>query len=161
MTDGIGTPVLWALFGGFVLLMLALDLFVVHRHPHAVKPREALIWSGVWIALAVGFSGFLALQFGTDNARTVIKGFAYYWGYEAIVDKADPGAVVIDPSDPRYPKDDPNLRCAVDAFCAFSDQHGTASQRMYNGAGGWKTTAVASSRARGVTQRSSPASIAA
>jgi hypothetical protein len=77
-------------------------------------------------------AAFIALQFGKASARTVIKGFAYYWGYEAIVNKADPGAVVIDPSDPRYPKDDPNKRCLLDAFCAFSDQHGTASQRMYN-----------------------------
>jgi hypothetical protein len=105
---------------------------LLHETGHAVFDLMDVPVFGREEDAADQMAAFIALQFGTANARTVIKGFAYYWGYEAIVDKADPGAVVIDPGDPRYPKDDPNLRCAVDAFCAFSDQHGTASQRMYN-----------------------------
>ena len=76
-------------------------------------------------------AAFVALQFGKDNARTVIKGFAYFWAFEAKLDKADPGAYTIDPKNPKYPTD-PDQRCFVDAFCAYSDMHGTASQRMYN-----------------------------
>ncbi len=46
-------------FGGFiifVLLMLALDLFVLHRKDHVVGVKEALTWSAVWIALSLLFS---------------------------------------------------------------------------------------------------------
>jgi tellurite resistance protein TerC len=43
----------------FVLLMLALDLGVFHRHAHAVRLREAAIWSTVWVALAVAFAGLI------------------------------------------------------------------------------------------------------
>ncbi len=43
----IGSPALWAGFIVFVLLMLALDLGVFHRHTHEVKFKEALTWSGV------------------------------------------------------------------------------------------------------------------
>ena len=36
--------------------MLVLDLGVFHRQSHTVKYREALIWSVVWIALALIFA---------------------------------------------------------------------------------------------------------
>ncbi|HZF39908.1 MAG TPA: hypothetical protein VE715_13860 [Blastocatellia bacterium] len=42
----------WVGFTLFVLAMLALDLGVFHRESHEVKIREAMAWSGVWIALA-------------------------------------------------------------------------------------------------------------
>src|SRR5215510_4851787 len=43
-------------FVGFVLLLLGLDLGVFHRKAHAVGFREALIWSGVWVTLALLFN---------------------------------------------------------------------------------------------------------
>ena len=47
---------LWAGFNLFVLAMLALDLGVFHRQARAVSLREAGLWSGVWIALALIFN---------------------------------------------------------------------------------------------------------
>jgi tellurite resistance protein TerC len=47
---------LWVGFNAFVLLLLALDLGVFHRHAHVVSIREATIWSVVWMALALGFN---------------------------------------------------------------------------------------------------------
>lgn len=47
---------LWAGFVVFVLVMLALDLFVVNRKPHVINAREALAWTGVCIALALLFN---------------------------------------------------------------------------------------------------------
>jgi tellurite resistance protein TerC len=47
---------LWVSFNLFVLLMLALDLGVFHRHAHKVSIKEASIWSMVWIALAMVFN---------------------------------------------------------------------------------------------------------
>jgi TerC family integral membrane protein len=49
-------------FTGFVLLILALDLGVFHRHAHAVSFREAAIWTVVWMMLALGFN-FLLYQY--------------------------------------------------------------------------------------------------
>ncbi len=46
----------YVLFNLFVLGMLALDLGLFHRQDHRVGLRESLIWTGVWIALAVLFA---------------------------------------------------------------------------------------------------------
>ena len=50
---------LWVGFIVFVLLMLALDLGVFHRHAHVITVKEALSWSAVWIALGLSFSVFV------------------------------------------------------------------------------------------------------
>ncbi|HET9492648.1 MAG TPA: hypothetical protein VFR15_00285, partial [Chloroflexia bacterium] len=47
---------LWIGFNVFVLAMLALDLGVFHRDAHEVKVKEALVWSAVWIGLALTFN---------------------------------------------------------------------------------------------------------
>jgi tellurite resistance protein TerC len=52
---------LWALFGGVVIGLLALDLFLFHRGPHAVRSRQALVWTFVWIAVAMLFGGFVCM----------------------------------------------------------------------------------------------------
>jgi Flp pilus assembly protein protease CpaA len=43
----------------FVVTMLALDLFVLHRRAHEVSPREAGVWSAVWVAIGLGFGVLL------------------------------------------------------------------------------------------------------
>jgi tellurite resistance protein TerC len=50
---------IWATFLGVVLGFLALDLGVFHRHAHEIKMREALVWSVVWIIVAIVFNAFL------------------------------------------------------------------------------------------------------
>ncbi len=47
---------LWVGFNAFILAMLALDLGVFHRKSHEISVKEATIWSGVWIALAMVFN---------------------------------------------------------------------------------------------------------
>lgn len=47
---------LWSAFGIIVILLLALDLGVFHRKAHDVKIKEALIWSAVWIGVALLFN---------------------------------------------------------------------------------------------------------
>ncbi|MBI2429421.1 MAG: hypothetical protein HYV29_11625, partial [Ignavibacteriales bacterium] len=47
---------MWIFFNLFVLLMLALDLGVFHKQAHEVKMKEALMWSAVWISLALVFN---------------------------------------------------------------------------------------------------------
>jgi len=86
----------WTGFFGFIALMLALDLGVLQRPAHEVRMREALVWCGVWLALALGFNGLvyhwrgaeLGTQFLTaylvelclsvDNVFIFIVIFAYF-----------------------------------------------------------------------------------
>jgi len=56
----IGEPWMWGAFIAFVLVMLALDLFVFGgRKAHKVSVREAAIWSGVWVSMALLFNAGL------------------------------------------------------------------------------------------------------
>ncbi len=90
------SAILWGGFNLFVLGMLALDLGVFHRHAHVVRAKEALIWTGVWVALSMAFNLFVyyfmgqekALQFFTayliekslsiDNIFVMIMIFSYF-----------------------------------------------------------------------------------
>jgi len=59
-TISIGEPWMWGAFVAFVLVMLALDLFVFGgRKAHKVGVREAATWSAVWISLALLFNAGL------------------------------------------------------------------------------------------------------
>lgn len=46
---------LWVGFHIFVLIMLVLDIGVFHRKSHEISVKEALLWSILWIGLAVIF----------------------------------------------------------------------------------------------------------
>lgn len=65
----------WIGFNLFVLAMLALDLGVFHRKAHVVKLREALAWSGVWIALAMAFNFGVYLTAGPKPAMEFLTGY--------------------------------------------------------------------------------------
>ncbi len=60
----------WVLFNIFVLLMLALDLGIFNRKAHEVKMKEALIWSGVWIVLALSFNLWLYYNYTPPDGYT-------------------------------------------------------------------------------------------
>lgn len=47
---------LWVGFHILIVALLALDLGVLHRKSHEIRFREALILSGVWIAIALVFN---------------------------------------------------------------------------------------------------------
>ena len=76
---------LWIVFNLFVLLMLALDLGVFHRHSHVVSTKEAVSWSVVWIALAMVFNvglyffwDMIAPNSGYSNSEASL---AFFTGY--------------------------------------------------------------------------------
>jgi tellurite resistance protein TerC len=73
--DSIGTPALWVGFTAFVLAMLALDLGVFHRKAHTVGMREALVWSVVWIGLALAFNGGIYALAGPERALEFLTGY--------------------------------------------------------------------------------------
>ncbi len=58
----------WAAFVAFILVMLALDLFVFHKKDSVVKIKEALLWSAFWIALALVFNVGVYLYAGKQVA---------------------------------------------------------------------------------------------
>jgi TerC family integral membrane protein len=65
----------WILFNVFVVAMLVLDLGVFHRRSHTVKFREALIWSVVWIALAIVFAVVIYFWHGRTPSLEFITGY--------------------------------------------------------------------------------------
>jgi tellurite resistance protein TerC len=73
--DSVGTPLLWVGFTLFVLAMLALDLGVFHRTAHAVAVREALVWTVIWITLALGFNVGVYFWFGAERAFEFLTGY--------------------------------------------------------------------------------------
>ena len=67
--------IMWILFNVFVLGMLALDLGVFHRKAHEVKFKEAIIWSVVWIVLALIFNLLVYFWHGTQAAVEFLTGY--------------------------------------------------------------------------------------
>jgi len=67
----------WIGFHVFVFIMLALDLGVFHKHTHKVPVKEAIIWSCVWISLALLFDLFIYLDkdFGPVKALEFLTGY--------------------------------------------------------------------------------------
>jgi tellurite resistance protein TerC len=65
----------WVGFVAFVLVMLALDLGVFHRHAHEVRAKEAGIWTAVWVGLALAFAAGLHFFVGRPAALTFLTGY--------------------------------------------------------------------------------------
>jgi len=65
----------WVGFNAFVLLMLALDLGIFNRKAHVVKPKEAAIWTAVWVTISLLFCGFIFKQFGSDYGWQFLTGY--------------------------------------------------------------------------------------
>jgi len=64
-----------SIFTLFVLGMLALDLGVFHRRPHAVSFREAALWTAVWVTLAVAFNVGVYVWRGPQPALEFLTGY--------------------------------------------------------------------------------------
>ncbi len=70
----IGTPMLWAVTIGAIVVLLVVD-FLITRRPHAVSMKEAIGWSAFYVAIPVGFGVWIWQQYGGD------RGLEYYTGY--------------------------------------------------------------------------------
>jgi tellurite resistance protein TerC len=85
----IGEPWMWAAFIGFVLVMLAIDLFLVGGNKaHKVSFKEAAAWSFVWFTLAMLFNlglwWYLKGAYGGEVAD--VKAMEFLTGY--LIEKA-------------------------------------------------------------------------
>ncbi len=90
------TPWHWLAFIACVLVFLALDLGVFHKRAHTVKFKEALIWTTIWVSLAMVFclglkgmrgkkesleffTGYLIeLSLSMDNIFVIVLIFSYF-----------------------------------------------------------------------------------
>ena len=67
--------IFWLAFGTFLMVMLALDLGFFHRRHHVVQLKEALVWSAVWITLAMLFNLAVYLWHGHKSALEFLTGY--------------------------------------------------------------------------------------
>jgi tellurite resistance protein TerC len=67
--------IFWIGFVAFVLLMMALDLGVFHKKIHKVPVREAVIWTIVWVSLALIFDIFLYFHLGKTKSLEFLTGY--------------------------------------------------------------------------------------
>lgn len=65
----------WIAFVVFILVVLLLDLGVFHKKSHTVGFKESIIWSGVWIALAMAFSVIILYWRGQEDFMFFLTGY--------------------------------------------------------------------------------------
>jgi tellurite resistance protein TerC len=70
-----GANWLWVGFSVFILTMLSLDLGLFNRKAHTIKYREAWIWSGVWVTLAMIFAGLVFQYQGRQRGLEFVTGY--------------------------------------------------------------------------------------
>jgi len=73
--ETVGSPMLWAGFTAFILILLALDLGVFHRKAREVSVKEALGWSALWVSLALAFNGLVWHWFGAQRGLEFLTGY--------------------------------------------------------------------------------------
>jgi tellurite resistance protein TerC len=62
-----------------VAVLLALDLFVFHRHDHAPSLRESAGWTVFWSGLALAFNGLIWWWRGPAHAVDFFTGYLVEW----------------------------------------------------------------------------------
>lgn len=78
---------IWSGFIIGIFVFLALDLGVFHKNDHVIRAREAAIWTGIWVAVALSFSAVIYWIFDsglTPNPTNLDPGTAtlkYITGY--------------------------------------------------------------------------------
>ena len=65
----------WVTFFAVVLTALFVDVGIVNRTSHAPTRKETIVWSVVWISLAMAFDGFVYSQFGGHKAKEFLTGY--------------------------------------------------------------------------------------
>ena len=82
--ETIGTWWMWAGFFAVVLVMLAIDLFLVGGgKQHRVSLKEAATWSGIWVGVSLAFAGVLWWYLDAAMGREIAnqKALEYVTGY--------------------------------------------------------------------------------
>jgi TerC family integral membrane protein len=70
-----GSTWLWVGFSFFIILMLSLDLGLLNRKAHTIRYREAWIWTGVWVTLAMLFAYLVFHYQGSERGLEFLTGY--------------------------------------------------------------------------------------
>jgi len=65
----------WIFFFVVVFVALFVDIGIVNRKAHAPSRKETIVWSVIWISLALAFNGFILWQFGGFKAKEFFTGY--------------------------------------------------------------------------------------
>lgn len=65
----------WIAFNLFVIAMLALDLGIFNKKPHVVTIREALVWTCLWVVLALLFNLGVYFYMGSEKGLEFLTGY--------------------------------------------------------------------------------------
>lgn len=66
---------LWIAFSLGILVLLFIDLSLFGRGHHKIQTRTALLESGIWIAVALSFNAWFALEYGTELGIEFLTGY--------------------------------------------------------------------------------------
>ena len=69
----------WVVFAVLVAILLALDLFVFHRHDRVPSLRESAGWTVFWCCLAAAFNGLVAWWGGAEAGLMFLTGYVIEW----------------------------------------------------------------------------------
>lgn len=93
----VGTPLMWSLFAGFVLVALLLDFFALSRQgSHKVTLSEAAIWSVIWVGVSMLFVGWLWWYLGGTGEDAGAKALAHAKAVEFITGYLIEKALAVD-----------------------------------------------------------------
>jgi tellurite resistance protein TerC len=67
--------IFWIGFSAFVFIMMSLDLGVFHKKAHKITVKEAVLWTGVWVTLALIFNFLIYLEMGKIKALEFLTGY--------------------------------------------------------------------------------------
>lgn len=65
----------WIAFNTFVITMIVLDLFILHRHQKTISFKQALGTSAVWISMALIFNTGIYYFYGKEKALDFLAGY--------------------------------------------------------------------------------------
>ncbi len=72
-------PAFWLAFCAGTGVLLALDMFVFHRHSHEPSLRESGMWTVFWCSLALMFNGWIWYWAGAARAVEFFTGYLVEW----------------------------------------------------------------------------------
>ena len=75
MTQSIGTPTLWGIFGAVVAVLMIVDLGVLSRSKHGERMLPSALLTGFVVLLAGAFGSYLYALFGRETALAFFTGY--------------------------------------------------------------------------------------
>ncbi len=73
--QSVAAPHHWTIFLVLIAGLLAFDLGIAQRRPHALRFREAALWSAFWVTLSLAFNGWVAWRFGGQAGLQFLTGY--------------------------------------------------------------------------------------